>query len=686
MPKSSRVLSLVLLAAAGILMAGFNNCGPSSPTLNPLTLLPTDACASSTCVPPVPPGLPAGFTDSCSVSSTTFATWFQTPGTPIPAPVNTTFAPANSVSFSNLANCAFYQWAMQDFLWLTSPTTSLYGGTGLILDSPAFYDVSPPGAGGNRTFLPHTLGFIHPLALRAAQADAQGLQMIFDASGTPIQVKPAPAGTAPVVLNNAGQRVQIARVQLGKGGKLTLLDASGNVIQAQHSVGAKPVVRDEKGRAEVPTMITAQKFVIDGIPIFIGPSQTVIDVEQGEADDGVVQAQLTSGGSLIYYAILVNDVYAYYATEVLDGKISLPGDGICTPSPAPCFPTTGPQLAQIVSAAAGHFPPGQTTFPDANALAIEVKSAWVAAAGLPNLSSYITMNATIPIYSPTVPPPSGTTTLTDTGKTQTVQLALVGMHVVGSAAGHPEMIWATFEHVANAPRDTYSYVNSSGATATVNLNVATLPTIGGAGAPWLFSATNVPNPCNVNQIDTLFNSQYMTYNASPTPATIVALSTPGNCAAQPTVDAITPANIMRWKPFGAATDVNPNPVDPSIAVSNTEIIAVNNSINNSTAPLLATGDVRLNYVMTGATWTAGGVAPTGNPPGFPVGGNQVGTSSLGNTTMETYEQGSSSSPQTQGSGTNCFSCHNGQPPAASGPNSNTTNVSHIFPFVNKGLF
>lgn len=657
MLKSGKVLFLVVIAAAGALMLGLDSCGPSSPPLNALTLLPTDACASSSCVPPTIPG----FTDSCGVSSTVFNGWFASGSVSLNGAVN----PANSVSFPNIPNCSFYQWAMQDFLWLTSPTTSAYGGTGLILDSPAFYDVSPPGAGG-RTFLPHTSGFIHPLALRAAQVDAQGLQMIFDASGTPIQVKPAPAGEAPIVLNTAGQQVQIAHVRLRKGERPILLDANGNRIQAQHSVGARPEVRAEKGRAEVPMMITAKKFVIDGIPIFIGPSQTVIDVEQGEADNGVVEAQLTSGGSLIYYATLVNDVYGYYATAVLDNPISgstpfvLSGDGICTPpsksSPTPpCFPTNGTQLAQITAFASGH----GTTFPDANALAIEVKSAWVVAAGLPNLSSYITMNATIPVYNPTVPPPSGTTTLTDTGKTQTVQLALVGMHVVGSTAGHPEMIWATFEHVANAPRDTYSYVNSSGSTVSVNLNVATLPTIGGTAAPWLFSQTSAPNN------DTLFNVENMQYNPSPTPTPAPTITN------LPPSASIAPSNTMRWKPFGAATDVNPNPIDPSIAVSNTEIIALNNAVNG----LLASGDVRGNYVMTGATWTPGGAAPTGF-----VGGNQVGTSSLANTTMETFEQGTSTPPlrpQMQAGGTNCFSCHSG---------GNTTTVSHVFSSIHKGLF
>jgi hypothetical protein len=79
--------------------------------------------------------------------------------------------------------------------------------------------------------------------------------------------------------------------------------------------------------------------------------------------------------------------------------------------------------------------------------------------------------------------------------------------------------------------------------------------------------------------------------------------------------------------------------------------------------MLAAGDIRGNYVMTGATWTIGGAAPNAF-----IGGNQVGTSSLANTTMETYEQGVHSNPTHQAGGSNCFSCHT----------SNTTNVSHVF--------
>ena len=598
---SSRFLAIALTALATMLIAGFNNCGPSSPPLNSLTLLPTDASAS------------------CTVSPSTFNTWFQSGSVSLNGVVN----PANSVTFPNVPNCSFYQWAMQDFLWLTSPAPATYGGGGgRILDSPAFFDVTPPAADGSRTFLPHSAGLIRPVALRAAQPNAQGLQLIFDTAGTPIQVKLASKGTLPLVLNTAGQQVQVVHARLGAGRKPILLDGNGKVIQVQHSQGLKPVARTEAVRAEAPLLTTAQKFIVDGIPIFTDPSLAVIDVEQGEADDGVLEAQTSTGGSLVYYATIVNDVYAYFATGVKDGAIG-----------ATQFPTTASDLNSIVTFASTH---GET-FPDANALAIEVKSAWVEAAGLPNLNGYITMNATIPTYTHT-----SATTWTASGQ-QTVQLALVGMHVVGSAAGHPEMLWATFEHVANAPRDTYSYVNTTGSTATVSLNVATLPTVGGSSAAWVFSATSAPNN------DTSFNVQNMSYSFPPSPATI-------NANAPAT---ISPSNTMRWKPFGAASDVAPNPIDASIAASNTEIISINNSVDG----MLAAGDVRGNYVMSGTTWTIGGAAPNSF-----TGGNQVGTSSLANTAMETYEQGIQSSPTKQSGGTNCLSCHV----------SNSTNVSHVF--------
>ena len=65
------------------------------------------------------------------------------------------------------------------------------------------------------------------------------------------------------------------------------------------------------------------------------------------------------------------------------------------------------------------------------------------------------------------------------------KLAMVGMHVVGRAVkGHPEMIWATFEHVDNfAPNDTFSYTNAQSQASTVNFDSA---------APSVFCKANAP--------------------------------------------------------------------------------------------------------------------------------------------------------------------------------------------------
>ena len=570
--NSSRTARLMLMAAAAVILIVLLSACPN-PTLNPQSL-PADA--QSTCV----------------VTAPVFASWFQS-GTVTP---NGVVNPADSVAFPNAPNCSFYQWAKQMFLWLTSPAPPTYGGGGgRIFDSPAFFDVSPPAADGSRTFLPHTPGLIRAFSLRAAQVGPQGLQLIFDSSGRMLQFKPAERRTKPLVRDVSGQVVEIAHVRLGKDGRRILLDTNDKVIQAQPSQAVKP-----NDRAQIRAMLTAQRFIIDRIPIFIDPSLSIIDVEQGQAGgNGVLEA--LPGGSLVYYVTIVNDVYAYFATGVKDGAIS-----------ATQFPTTAGDLSNITAFATAH----GKTLPDPNALAIEVKSAWVEAAGLPNLSSYITMTATIPTYNQ-----SDANTWTPTGQ-KTVQLALVGIHVVGSTAGHPEMIWATFEHFANTPRATYTYIDTAGTTITVPQNT---------NATWVFCATNSSGP---------FNQEHMLFS-SPN-----IVSTGGFT--------ISPSDTILSKAFGAASDVSPNPIDGSTAASNTEIISINNSISG----MIASGDIRNNYVMTGATWTIGGAPPDS--------GNQVGTSALSNTTMETYQQGPDSTLAHGGS--NCFTCHT----------NNTTDVSHVF--------
>ena len=348
----------------------------------------------------------------------TFASWFQS-GTPA---VNGVVNPANSVAFPASPNCSFYQWSEQMFRWLTSPAPSIYGGGDHIFNSQVFSDVTPPDPSGNRTLLPHSSGFVHAFGVRAAQLGPHGL---------------------PVIVAKSGQILEIERPQAGVGTQLSIRDANGNLVDVVHAEldANHALILHDKTRAVIrtrtlgtgrpvfraPTSGTAQvqKFIIDNVPIFIDPFGNVIEVEQGQADGSVLQAQ---NGSLIYYGIMVNDVYAYFLTGLKDGTIE-PGN------PNPTFPTTMSDLGAITSFAASH----GITLVDAAALAVEVKTSWVEASSLPsNASGYITTTAVVPTYN------TSSTTDWKPTSTETIQLALVSMHVVGSTAGHPEMIWASF--------------------------------------------------------------------------------------------------------------------------------------------------------------------------------------------------------------------------------------------------
>src|SRR5262245_10918051 len=401
--------------------------------------------------------LPADAKATCTVTDPLFASWFETGAVSL----NGVVKPADSVKFPDIPNCSFYQWSEQMFLWLTSPAPAAYGGGGgRIFASPAFYDVSPPDASGNRTFIPHTPGVIRNLNLRVAQLGAHGLPIIRDRRGRIFEVEQpriAPSGKQ-LILNRSGRPIEIEGARLEANRKPIFLDRSGKVIP-----NPRPIIRPE-----LATTPTVQKFIINKIPIFIDPFGNVIDTEEGQAGGG--DALLAQNGSLVYYTTTVNDVYAYFLT----GAKNLALLPMLTQ-----FPTTKEELDKVIAFASAH----GKTFPDPNALAVEVKSSWVEAAGLPNLSSYITMQGTIPTYDKSDP-----NHWSPTGQ-KTVLLALVGMHVVGSVKGHPEMIWATFEHFDNTPNAEYTYNSTTGPNPKkVAQNTA--------GA-WLFCASGGTNPFNV---------------------------------------------------------------------------------------------------------------------------------------------------------------------------------------------
>jgi hypothetical protein len=340
--------------------------------------------------------------------------------------------------------------------------------------------------------------------------------------------------------------------------------------------------------------------------------------EEGQATDDVL---MDKNGKLVYYISFVNDVYVEFLKAVDQKKMS-----------GYQFPTTKEERDSIFNFAKQN----GVVLKNPNTLAIEMKTSWVEAELVKNIEEFVTIEAIVPIYK------KKSDKLWIISGERKIKLAMVGMHIVGSASGHPEMIWSTFEHKRNTPNQAYQYLNKDGKIETV---------LADEGKEWLFNS----EPRAIN------NQSYMTFSGD----SIIANE----------LTTISPSNTLRTKPWGSAVDVTPNAEDASPAASNSEIIAINNSVISK----LKGKDVRKNYIFIGSTWTENGAAPNGysyNPTvdSLKVAGVAIGTSQLANSTMETYIQ-NGDEYNNQGS---CFLCHsnNGLKP---------NDLSHIYGGLLRGL-
>lgn len=535
--------------------------------------------------------LPTDANTSCATSLTAaeFNSWFEAGSVSL----NGAVKPANSVLFPDVPNCSFYKWSEQMFLWLTSPAPPRYGSSGeLVMNTPAFYDVSLPDASGNRHFVPHTSGLIRALNLRTAQRGILDLPVILERKTLRLlEILPpvmSPSGRQ-MVLDGAGNEVEIGSARFGADGQPLLLDPTGKPIASPRAIlrsktdrAPRPFERRLERLANFDRTELVQKIPIDKKFVLLDLFGHFTEAEQGQADGGVLMAQ---NGSLVYYALIVNNVFALYRTM----------QGATVPAGTK-FPLTQADLNTITAFAAAH---GQPPVIDPQALAVEIKTSWVEAAGLIDADKFIQMTAIVPTYDKSNPNdwvPNGT---------KTVRLAMVGMHVVGSTGstnpansnhGHPELLWATFEHVSNGPAAQYSYAKTPSGTGVVPQNTT---------GNWVFSSNGAAGP---------FNQMRMAMGG-PSGDHIVPL----------TPFTIGPSDILRTMPWG---------LNGSNANGNAEVISINNTVRS----LLDPNDIRRNYFHEGTTWTIFGASPTA--------GNQVGTNKLENTTMETFQQGN-----------NCFMCH-----------------------------
>jgi len=528
------------------------------------TSLPTDAGSSCASGPQ-------------ALTAAEFNTWFESGAVSL----NGAVLPANSVTFPDVPNCSFYKWTEQMFLWLTSPAPPRYGSGGLVMNTSAFYDISLPDASGERHFLSHTPGLIRAFNLRTAQKGVLDLPIILERKTFKmLEIIPpvlSPSGRQ-LVADRDGNEREIGSVTFDANRRPFLMDINGKEIpspralmQSARDTTTLPFAKKMRKFGDFDRSSLVQKIVLDKTILFLDVFGNFHETEQGQADGSVLMAQ---NQSLVYYSLTVNNVYALYRT--MQGA-SVPG-GVR-------FPTTQANLNTISSFALAN---GRSPILDSTALAIEIKCSWVEAEGLPDADKFIKMKAVVPTYDKSNPNewiPNGT---------QTIELAMVGMHVVGSTKGHPELLWGTFEHVSNDPAAAYSYRNTGGTTTNVAQNTT---------GSWVFCSTGATGPFNSARMFML-----------------------GDHIKAVTGQTIGPTDIRRDMPWG---------LNGTASTQNAEVIATNHTVRS----LLDPGDVRKNYFQTGTTWTIGGNSPSV--------GNQVGTNILSNTTMETFSQPG-----------NCFNCHN----------------------------
>jgi len=253
---------------------------------------------------------------------------------------------------------------------------------------------------------------------------------------------------------------------------------------------------------------------------------------------------------------------------------------------------------------------------------LELKTAWRVLA-TPD-QTYFMIKATVPIVSST-----------GVKSDKQVILGLVGFHLVNWTSKHPEMIWATFEHKANAPL-------CAGTSATP----ANGWSLASSAAAQCLAKTPSPNgklPAACASFD--FNNPAKQGNVVPTSG--------------------TPDEVCQL--FKEGTDSTPAVNGNDNAANALAIDQLNQALVGpsgllSALPASDAMAVWANYQMVGGLWTKGGQASGPVPPvpstqpGSPnTASPQRGSLELANTTMETYEQGPTSAVP------NCFGCHNYDP-------------------------
>lgn len=235
------------------------------------------------------------------------------------------------------------------------------------------------------------------------------------------------------------------------------------------------------------------------------------------------------------------------------------------------------------------------TFPDG---ASEFKASWkIVLPGEP-FAGYTT-EAEVPTLSST-----STGDIVAGEPMRQVKVGLVGLHVVGVVANHPEFIWATFEQVENSP----DLPPGMSATSDQPISKSNFT---------FYTAGTAAKDCNV---------QPKTYTLD---------------AAKQTLSPIT--QVFRQFAFGGGTRENISAIE---------------SLNKNVHARLSPGDPVSHYQLIGGVW----LLPGALVPNLSPGGSQLhGSPDLANSTMETFVQPPFKNPTPPPDYfTSCFGCHDTQ--------------------------
>ncbi len=225
--------------------------------------------------------------------------------------------------------------------------------------------------------------------------------------------------------------------------------------------------------------------------------------------------------------------------------------------------------------------------------ALTLKAAWKVVADGEDTSGFYTTEAVVQLLTTDA---TGEVVV-DPEQTAEVTVALVGLHVVGIVKGHPEAIWASFEHVSNAPE--------FGATQMVDDPVSDT-------AFTFYAANSKAGECNQN------NAGFLELT-------------------DPEAQTLTPVTqVCRQFPFGGGSATN---------VAN--IASMNASVHAQLAP----DSLWQNYMETGAIWFSEEDAL--KPEMLMEGSILTGSTRLSNSVIETFTQKTVNENQ-------CFACHNTQ--------------------------